>query len=81
MKSVNIRSLKNETTQVLKRVELGESLEIRRRNKPLAILKPLETEVPGVARPDYRQRLRDVYGDLRLPSTATDLLADERGER
>jgi antitoxin (DNA-binding transcriptional repressor) of toxin-antitoxin stability system len=81
MKSINIRSLKNETTAVLERIALGESLEIRRRNKPLAILKPLETGRSRVSRPDFRQRLRDIYGDRQLPTTATDLLANERGTR
>jgi prevent-host-death family protein len=81
MRTINIRNLKNETTKVLERVALGESLEIRRRNKPLAILKPLEKAKGGIPQPDFRQRLRDVYGDTILPTTATDLLADERGDR
>ncbi len=81
MKAINIRSLKNETTEVLARVALGESLEVRRRNQPLAILKPLETGKAGSPRPDFRQRLRDVYGTRILPTTATEMLGDERGER
>jgi len=81
MKTINIRSLKNETTTVLKRVALGESLEIRRRNKPLAILKPMDSGKAGVSRPDFRQRLRDIYGDKLLPSTATDVISEERGDR
>lgn len=81
MKSINIRSLRNETSKVLRRVALGESLEIRRRNKPLAVLKPLETGESQVPRPDFRQRLRDTYGDRQLSVTATGLLGDERGMR
>lgn len=81
MKSVNIRTLKNETSEVLERVALGESLEIRRRNKPLAILKPLEAVNGRIPRPDFRQRLRDVYGEHSLPTTATKLLGEERDNR
>jgi prevent-host-death family protein len=81
MKTVNIRSLKNETSSVLKRVAMGETLEIRRHNKPVAILKPLETGKRSRPRPNFRQRLRDVYGDTILSSTATDVLSDERGDR
>ena len=81
MKFISIRSLKNETTEVLERVGLGESLEIRRHNKPMAILKPLERSEDAPARPDYRQRFREVYGEKQLLTTATDLLDHERGER
>lgn len=81
MKSINIRSLKHETSAVLGRVALGESLEIRRRDKPLAILKPLEASGNCKYRPDFRQRLRDIYGEAILVKTATDLLSEERGDR
>lgn len=81
MESINIRHLKNETTTVLARVALGESLVIRRRNKPLAILQPLATGRSDMRRPDFRQRLRDVYGDRQLAVTATELLAEDRAER
>ena len=81
MKSVNIRTLKQETGKVLDRVGRGETLEIRRRNEPLAILKPIDAKPKPGKRPDYRHRLQVIYGDLMLPRTATELLADERGER
>jgi len=81
MKSINIRSLKHEMTEVFERVALGESLEIRRRDQPLAVLKPIESKEIRPRRPDFRQRLRDVYGDEVLSATGTELLGDERGER
>jgi len=81
MESINIRHLKKETTTVLARVALGESLVIRRRNKPLAILRPIATGISRMRRPDFRQRLRDVYGDRALAVTATGLLAENRAER
>lgn len=81
MKSVNIRSLKHETAALMERVAMGESVEIRRRDKRIAILKPLESEKKSSARPDFRKRLQDIYGDRVLPKTATALFGEERGER
>jgi len=81
MKSVNIRSLKHETSALMERVALGESVEIRRRNKPIAVLKPAESSRTSSNRPDFRKRLQVIYGDRVLPETATELLSDERGDR
>ncbi len=81
MKSVNIRSLKHETAALMERVALGESVEICRRDKRIAILKPLEPENHSRTRPEFRKRLQAIYGDRVLPTTATELLAEERGER
>jgi len=81
MKSVNIRSLKHETAALMERVAMGESVEIRRRDKRIAILKPLESENHSRTRPEFRKRLQAIYGDRVLPRTATELLAEERGER
>ncbi len=81
MKSVNIRSLKHETAAILERVAMGESVEIRRRDKRIAILKPLESKNKSRSRPDFGKRLQAIYGDRMLPKTATELLAEERGER
>lgn len=81
MKSVNIRSLKHETGALMERVALGESVEIRRRNQPIAVLNPVESKKRGGHRPDFRKRLQAIYGDQMLPQTATELLTEERGDR
>ena len=81
MRSVNIRSLKHETAALMERVAMGESVEIRRRDKRIAILKPLESENKSMPRPDFRKRLQAIYGDRVLAKTATELLAQERGDR
>lgn len=79
MKSVTIRSLKHETGAIMERIALGETVEIRRRNQPVALLKPVEK--PARGRPDFKKRLEGIYGDRVLSTTATELLAAERGER
>lgn len=80
MESVNIRSLKHKTGELLERVTLGESVEIRRRNQPIAVIKPLD-KMGKQSRPDFRGRLQSAYGDTILETTATELLSDERGDR
>jgi prevent-host-death family protein len=81
MKSVNIRNLKHETSALMERVALGESVKITRHNQPIAVIKPVETQKNGNPRPDFRKRLHAIYGDRVLPKTATELLSEERGER
>jgi antitoxin (DNA-binding transcriptional repressor) of toxin-antitoxin stability system len=80
MKSVNIRSLKHETSDLLERVAMGESVEIRRRNQAIAVIKPLDATRPQ-NRPDFRGRLQSTYGNKILDKTATELLNEERGDR
>lgn len=79
MKSINIRSLKHETGELLERVALGESVEIRRRNQAIAVIKPLDKKVDG-KRPDFRNRIQSIYGKTLLSQTATELLNEERGD-
>ena len=47
---------------------------------PERLLTPLKRK-PSVLRPDFEARLRDIYGATELPSTATALVAEARGER
>lgn len=79
MKTTTIRELRHETTTVLSWVESGESVEVRRRGVPVAVLSPRKRKA-RVARPDFQARLRAIYGDTILPTTATDLVAESRGE-
>ena len=80
MKSVNIRSLKHETSDLLERVAMGESVEIRRRNQAIAVIKPLDAS-RSQQRPDFRGRMQSAYGETVLETTATEHLSDERGDR
>jgi len=78
MKTTTIRQLKHATTTVLSWVAGGESVEVRRRNEPVAMLLP-PTRRARVVRPDFAARLRAIYGDRVLATTGTDLMADSRG--
>ena len=79
MKTTTIRELRHDTTTVLSWVARGESVEVRRRGEPVAVLSPRKRKA-RVARPDFLARLRASYGDKILSTTATDLVAESRGE-
>ena len=79
MKTTTIRELKHDTTTVLSWVAQGESVEVRRRGEPVAVLSPRKRKT-GVVRPDFLARLQTIYGSQVLSTTATDLVAESRGE-
>ena len=78
MKTTTIRELKHATTTVLGWVAGGESVEVRRRNEPVAVLSPPTRRV-RVVRPDFVARLRAIYGAKVLATTGTDVVAESRG--
>lgn len=80
MKTTTIRELKHATSAVLSWVADGESVEVRRRAQPVALLTPIKRRAP-ITRPNFTGRLRAIYGAVELPTTATDLVNQARGER
>ncbi|MBN9689085.1 MAG: type II toxin-antitoxin system prevent-host-death family antitoxin [Verrucomicrobia bacterium] len=81
VKTASVRELKRETTTVLGWVEAGERVEIQKRGKPVAILSRPEPKAATAKRPDFLARLKSIYGDQQLTVTATELLAEDRGDR
>ena len=83
MKTTNIRELKHCTTTVLGWVEQGESVQITRFNKVVAVLAPPPVpETTGeIALPDYHARLARIFADRTLPMTGTEIVSYGRGER
>ena len=79
MRTTTIRELKHDTTTVLSWVADGQTVEVRRRNEPVALLSP-PTRRSVVRRPDFAARLRAIYGKKRLRVTATDLVSESRGD-
>jgi antitoxin (DNA-binding transcriptional repressor) of toxin-antitoxin stability system len=79
MKVTTIRQLKHDTSTVLGWVAAGETVEVRRRNHPVAILSPPK-RASRVVKPDFAERLRGVYGSTVLPTTGTDIISDSRGD-
>lgn len=82
MKTASIRELKHDTAAVLEWVDAGESVEVRKHGKLVAVMSPPPPpKKQGTSRPDFASRLKAIYGDKVMRTTATELLADERGDR
>lgn len=79
MKTATIRELRHDTTAVLAWVEQGEQVEIRRRNLPVAILSAPPVRTTAML-PDFEARLQSIYGKATMPTTATDLIGEARGD-
>jgi antitoxin (DNA-binding transcriptional repressor) of toxin-antitoxin stability system len=79
MKTTTIRELKHATSTVLSWVANGESVEVRRHNEPDAVLSPPNRK-GRIARPDFKGRLRAIYGNKTLAVTGSGLIAESRGE-
>jgi len=79
MRITTIRELKHDTTTVLSWVAEGETVEVRRRNEPVALLSPPRRQSP-VRRPDFGARLKAIYGKTKLATTGTALISTSRGD-
>jgi antitoxin (DNA-binding transcriptional repressor) of toxin-antitoxin stability system len=79
MKITTIRALRHDTTTVLSWVAGGETVEVRRRRVPVALLSPPGRRSP-IRRPDFAARIKAIYGAKVLATTGTELIAASRGE-
>ena len=80
MKTTTIRELKHATSTVLGWVAAGETVEVRRRNHPVAVLSPPK-RAGRITKPDFVARLRKVYGSTVLPVAGTTIISESRGAR
>jgi antitoxin (DNA-binding transcriptional repressor) of toxin-antitoxin stability system len=78
-RTTTVRELKHETSKVLSWVARGETVEVRRRRRPVARLSPPERPTT-VRRPDFLARLKGAYGSKRLRTTGTSVVSESRGE-
>ncbi len=74
------RELKHEMSTVLGWVAAGETVEVRRRQQPVAVLSPPVRKTP-TKHPPFAARLAAIYGAKVLKATWTDLVSESRGER
>lgn len=79
MNSTTIRELKHDTTAVLLRVAGGESVQVCRRGKPVAVLSPVKRKAK-IKWPDFAARLKATYGDELLATPGSEIVADSRGD-
>lgn len=79
MKTTTIRQLKHDTTTVLSWAARGETVEVQRRGKPVAVISPVRRG-KQVARPDFAGRLKGIYGEAKSATTGTHVISEARGE-
>ena len=80
MKSIAVRDLHHRLKAVLDEVERGETVEIRRRNRPVARLVPPAGRGKPEPWPDLLGRVRAIYGGRRVRETTSLAIARERGD-
>ena len=78
--SITVRELQKDLKRVLSRVERGQTLQVTRRQRPVAILTPPRAAVVEPW-PDLDERARRVLGDRVVSPAPSELVAGERGER
>ena len=80
MRTATVRQLRHEFGMVLNWVEEGEPVEISKRGKIVAVLRPPPTPKPArpKQRPDFAARLKRIYGDQVLSG---DVIVEERESR
>ena len=81
MGNVTVRELQQQAKRVIERVELGETIEVLRRRRPVARLSPVPQHQKPTAWPDLGKRVRAVFGKRILESGVSQAVVDARGER
>ena len=78
--SVTVRQLQKDLKRVLARVERGQTLQVTRRQRLVAILAPPRAAVASPW-PDLDERARSVLGDRVISPPPSGRVASDRGER
>jgi len=78
--SITVRELQKDLKRVLARVERGQTLQVTRHRRPVAVLAPPR---PAATQPwpDLEERARAVLGDRVVSPSPTELVIRERGDR
>jgi antitoxin (DNA-binding transcriptional repressor) of toxin-antitoxin stability system len=78
MPSVNLRQLRD-TRQLLRWLEAGEVVELKKRDRVVARIVPESPRVEAVEWPDFEARLKRNFGERIIP--AVDMLIEDREDR
>jgi prevent-host-death family protein len=79
--TVSVRELQQNLKRVMARVERGETVEVTRRDRPVARLTPATSAGPVSDWPDLEARTRRVFGDRVISPGGSEAVVDSRGER
>ena len=78
--SITVRELQKDLKRVLARVERGQTLQVTRRRRPVALLAPARPDAIAPW-PDLEARARAVFGDRIIAPAPSELVIAERGDR
>ncbi len=78
MKTVTVRDLRYQFSNIEARLRQGEEIEIRKRKRVLGRLVPVQPTT--ISYPDFAARARRIFGDKVLPTTGAELVGWGRGE-
>lgn len=78
MKKASIRDLRYKFTKIERMLHQGEEIQITKRRQVIARLVP-ENDRQQTPTPDFRKRLRAIFGDRTLDVTGAALIAQDRG--
>jgi prevent-host-death family protein len=78
--TITVRELQKDLKRVLARVERGQTLQVTRRRRPIAMLTPL-TPAARQPWPDLDARARAALGARTVSPAPSVLIATARGER
>lgn len=79
MKAVAVRDLRYRFSEIEARLQKGEEVEIRRRQRPIARLVPIR---PAAPYPDFAAVQREIFGHRqRTMASGAELAALNRGDR
>ena len=80
MKTVTVRELQQNIRRVLDRVERGESVEVTRRRRPIALLSPIARPGKPAPWPDLEERTREVFGSRVFSPGLSEQIIRDRGD-
>ena len=78
--TVSVRELQQNLKRVMGRVERGETVEVTRRRRPVAVLIPVRSSRPVREWPDLEARTRAVFGRRLVPGGSA-IISESRGDR
>jgi prevent-host-death family protein len=79
MKTINVRNLQHHLRAVLDEVGKGESIEVIRRNEPVARIIPTSEKKSPEPWPDLEKRLDIIFGGKRPNPSASEIIYGDRG--
>ena len=81
VKTASVRDVQHHFSKVLAWVEMGEEVQITRRNKLIAKIVPADTQGRGVTLPAFAARARQIWGETPVGKSLTETVLAEREER